>query len=102
MGGLFRADYFSNPETEDIWLTKLDHDKPVAIAYCAPERLTDGTYNLYLIAVHKELQAKGIGGQMIRYIEQLLRSKGKRMLLVETSGLPEFESAKEITKIFTN
>jgi ribosomal protein S18 acetylase RimI-like enzyme len=85
------ADYFTNSETQDIWLTRLINDKPIAIAYCAPERLTEGTYNLYLIAVHKDLQGTGIGGQLMQYIENLLQSTGKRILLVETSGLPEFE-----------
>ena len=89
------ADYFSNSETEEIWLTMLDNNRPIAIAYCAPERLTDGTYNLYLIAVHKEFQGKGIGGQIMRYVESLLHSKGKRILLVETSGLPEFELTRK-------
>ena len=85
------SDFFINPETQDIWLTKLINEKPVAIAYCAPERLTAGTYNLYLIAVHKDLQGKGIGRELMSYIENLLSSAGNRILLVETSGLPEFE-----------
>lgn len=83
--------FFSNTETQDIWLTKLIHEKPVAIAYCAPERLTEGTYNLYLIAVHRDHQGTGIGGEIMTYIEQLLQSQGQRILLVETSGSPEFE-----------
>lgn len=89
------SDYFANSETEEIWLTRLDNNKPIAIAYCAPERLTDGTYNLYLIAVHKDFQAQGIGGQIMAYVESLLQSKGKRILLVETSGLPEFELTRK-------
>lgn len=89
------ADYFSNSESEDIWLTKLDDNRPIAIVYCAPERLTDGTFNLYLIAVHKDFQAKGIGGQLMEYVEKLLQSKGKRILLVETSGLSEFELTRK-------
>lgn len=101
--GLFPADlldgmvenYFSNSETEEIWLTKLDNNRPIAIVYCAPERLTDGTYNLYLIAVHKDFQANGIGGQIMRYLESLLKSKEKRILLVETSSLPEFELTRK-------
>jgi ribosomal protein S18 acetylase RimI-like enzyme len=84
-------DYFLNTATEEIWITSLEQNIPVAIGYCAPERLTDGTYNLYLIAVHKDYQAKGIGSQLLRFIEATLQSKGKRILIVETSGLPEFE-----------
>lgn len=89
------TDYFTNSETKDIWLTKLDNHTPVAIAYCAPERLTEGTYNLYLIAVHTNFQAKGLGGEMMRHLESLLQSRGERILLVETSGLPEFELTRK-------
>ena len=89
------SDFFINPETQDIWLTKLINEKPIAIAYCAPERLTDGTYNLYLIAVHEDLRGKGIGGELMNYIEALLQSRGNRVLLVETSGLPEFELTRK-------
>jgi GNAT superfamily N-acetyltransferase len=89
------SDFFTNAATQDIWLTKLINEKPVAIAYCAPERLTAGTYNLYLIAVHKDMQGKGIGRELMNYIETLLKSEGNRVLLVETSGLPEFELTRK-------
>jgi GNAT superfamily N-acetyltransferase len=46
---------------------------------------------LYLIAVHKSYQGLGIGAELMSFIEQKLTSLGKRILLVETSGLPEFE-----------
>ena len=88
-------DFFSNPSTEDIWLTKEINTIPIAVAYCAPERMTNGTYNLYLIAVHKEYQGKGIGGEIMDYVEKILVANGKRLLLVETSGLPEFELTRK-------
>jgi len=89
------ADYWNNPDSGDIWLTAVVQGKPTAVAYCAPERLTDGTYNLYLIAVHKDHQGKHIGRTLLHYVEQLLQSQGKRILLVETSGLPEFELTRK-------
>ncbi|NBB18985.1 GNAT family N-acetyltransferase [Runella sp. CRIBMP] len=89
------SDFFDNSETQDIWLTKVINEKPIAITYCAPERLTSGTYNLYLIAVHKDFQGKGIGGELMNYIETLLKSNGNRILIVETSGLPEFELTRK-------
>lgn len=88
------ADYFNNPNSSDIWLTLELDEVPVVVAYCAPERLTSGTYNLYLIAVLKDHQGKGLGATMMQYIEQLLKKQGQRVLLVETSGLPEFESTR--------
>lgn len=43
------SNYFNNPNSEDIWFTKTENDVPVSIAYCAPEQLTEGTYNLYAL-----------------------------------------------------
>ena len=88
------GDYFNNKNSKDCWFT-YDDVKPVAIGYCAPERMTEGTWNLYLIAVHPEHQGKGIGTSMMYYIEQALANCGERMLLVETSGLDSFEGTRE-------
>lgn len=89
------SDYLNNTSSTDIWFTTIDQGIPISIGYCAPERLTEGTYNLYAIAVHKDYQGKGIGKQMMRYIENLLREKGNRILIVETSGKPGFELTRE-------
>jgi ribosomal protein S18 acetylase RimI-like enzyme len=88
-------DYFSNEATTDIWLTKEIDNVPIAVAYCAPERMTEGAFNLYLIAVDKNLQGKGIGADIMTYVENLLLETGGRILIVETSGLPEFELTRK-------
>ena len=89
------AEYLSGSAAEEIWLTKEHDGVPITIVYCAPEKMTEGTSNLYLIAVQKEYQGKGIGAEMMTYVENLLRKKGHRILLVETSGLPEFELTRK-------
>lgn len=88
-------DFFTNQDTSDIWLTKELDNIPVAVVYCAPERMTEGTFNLYLIAIDQKFQGKGIGSEMMAYIENLLREKGIRILIVETSSLPEFELTRQ-------
>jgi len=88
-------DFFHNETSTDIWLTTLENGRPISIAYCAPERMTEGTYNLYAIAVHKDKQGQGVGGKMMTYIEDLLRKNGHRILLVETSGLADFELTRK-------
>lgn len=78
-------DYLNNPETQDIWFTYIDIDKPVAIGYCVPEKLTDGTYNVLAIGVSKDFQRQGIASEMMNYIEQVLKKSDGRILIVETS-----------------
>ncbi len=98
--GLFPADmlegmiepYFQG-HTPELWLTVME-DAPQAIAYCAPERMTQGTWNLLLIAVHPLRQGQGIGRRLMHQVEEILREQGERVLLVETSGLPAFESTR--------
>ncbi len=83
--------YFSDgTDSQDIWFTDYDN-KPVGVAYVAPERMTDGTWNLYLIAIHPDHQKQGRGAVLLRYVEQILAERGERVLLVETSGTDDFE-----------
>ena len=83
-------DYLENPESEDIWFTAEDSGTPISIGYCTPEILTEGTFNLIAIGVKEDLQSKGIGSKMIHFLEDLLRTKGSRILIVETSGGDDF------------
>ena len=85
--------YFEGNNDTEFWVTYQENNVPIAIAYYAPERMTVGTYNLYLIAIHPNFQRKGIGQEMLEYIENHLKNRGERILLIETSGLPEFERA---------
>lgn len=89
------ADYLNNPQSEDIWFTALTDDKPIALAYCAPEKLTEGTYNLYAIGVKSDLQSNGIGAKMMSYLEDLLITNGQRLLIVDTSGTTDFSKTRK-------
>lgn len=77
-------------ENQDLWFTD-DDNGAVGVAYVAPERMTEGTWNLYLIAIHPEYQRQGRGIALLHHVEQVLASRGERVLLVETSGLESFE-----------
>jgi GNAT superfamily N-acetyltransferase len=78
--------YFAAPsQTDGFWVT-VDDGGPIGVAYVAPEKMTDGTWNLCLIAVHPDHQRLGRGTTLLEYIELLLSRKGQRILLVETSG----------------
>ena len=93
------APYFEQgPTGSEFWITD-DEGGPVAVAYYAPERMTEGTWNLYLIAVHPGCQGSGRGSALLRHVEEALGARGERVLLVETSGLPEFERTRAFDSI---
>jgi ribosomal protein S18 acetylase RimI-like enzyme len=83
------APHLAGDATPELWLTAAGPE-PLGLAYAAPERMTEGTWNLLLIAVHPQSQAMGIGTRLTREVEARLAAAGARLLLVETSGLPEF------------
>jgi ribosomal protein S18 acetylase RimI-like enzyme len=85
--------FFGEEQTADCWLT-LDDGEPAGVAYVAPERMTSGTWNLYLIAVRADRQGRGYGALLLDHIERDLAARGERVLIVETSGLPRFERTR--------
>jgi len=90
------SDYLYNPNSQDIWFTSTDeNNKPLSIAYCAPEKLTEGTYNLYAIGVKNDIQGNGIRRKMMHFIEGQLQKNGERILIVETSGKNEFHLTRQ-------
>ena len=89
------SDYLDNPDTSDIWFTEAEDEKPISIGYCAKEKLTEGTYNLYALGVRSDVQSKGTGTKMMTFIENYLRAKGNRVLIVDTSGTKEFKSTRK-------
>jgi ribosomal protein S18 acetylase RimI-like enzyme len=43
-----------------------------------------------MIAVRGDMQGQGHGAALTHAVEQALQAQGQRVLLVETSGLPDF------------
>jgi ribosomal protein S18 acetylase RimI-like enzyme len=77
----------------DLWLTA-DDSEPVAVAYCAPEALTDGTWNLLMLWTRQDRAGKGYGSALVEQVEHELSDRGARLLIVETSGLDAFATAR--------
>ena len=84
------TDYLSG-DSDHIWLTD-DNGELVGVAYCAPEQMTNGTWNLLFLAIHPDCQGQGRGTAMVRYVEEMLVAKGAHLLLGET--LASFERTR--------
>lgn len=80
-------------QSDDLWFTA-DDGEPVGVAYCAPEAVTDGTWNLLMLWTRFDRHGRGLGSALVGHVEKALKNRGARLLIVETSGLPDFETAR--------
>lgn len=67
-----------------------ENDMLLGVAYYEPALATDRAWYLTMIGVRRTLQGQGRGAALMRYVEDSLTADGQRILLVETSGTPEF------------
>ncbi len=88
--------YLDNDDQKDYEIF-VDADNDVVNGYICigPRPLTKGTYDLYWIAVNPNVQARGIGSGLIKYIEDYLKQKSARLILIETSGKPTYEKERK-------
>jgi len=55
---------------------------------------TDGTYDLYWIAVDPKSQGAGAGRALMDAVERVLRERNARLVVVETSARSEYEPTR--------
>jgi ribosomal protein S18 acetylase RimI-like enzyme len=90
------SDYHASArDSGHIAVTFEEGGKILGYAYYAPAAMTDRTWYLYWIAVTRDIQAKGIGGKLLRYAEDDIRKHGGRVLFIETSSLPHYELTRK-------
>ncbi len=87
--------FFTDSACTGIWLVYELDATPVAVAYCVEEKMTDGTWNLLAIAVRADLRSRGIGRDIVAHLETRLTATGARILIVDTSSLPEYKRTRE-------
>jgi GNAT superfamily N-acetyltransferase len=74
-----------------IAVTAEEDGKILGFAYYAPAAMTIGTWHLYWIFIRKNLQARGLGGELLRRAENDIRQRQGRVLFIETGSLPHYE-----------
>lgn len=89
--------YLDRPESGDYELVVFQNGDGRAAGYAAfgPTPLTSGTYDLYWIAVAPERRGAGVGRLLMAHVEEKLRDKGARLLLVETSSQTGYEPTRD-------
>lgn len=89
------ADYFDGNHDEGHVCVIDVEEEPLGVAYYQPALATDRTWYLTMIGVRRDRQGRGRGAALMRYVENMLEESRQRILLVETSGLPDFALTRE-------
>ena len=85
------ADYFAGQrERGHGCLIDEEAGEVLGVAYFLPKPATNGTWELLMIAVRPDQQGQGRGSRLLDHMERELRAQGARLVLVETSGLPDY------------
>ena len=88
-------DYFAQPDLGHVCLVSATGDVINGVAYAQPTPAADRVWYLTMIAVHPDAQRRGAGTALLRATESELLAREQRLLLVATSALPAYESARQ-------
>jgi ribosomal protein S18 acetylase RimI-like enzyme len=56
--------------------------------------LTEGTWDIYWLAVNPKQQGQGIGTALLEFAEDKINETEGRLVLIETSSKPEYETTR--------
>ena len=87
--------YTANKEFGHRAVTFEQNGQVAGFAYYAPAAMTDRTWYLYWIAVSKQIQARGVGGKLLRHAEEDIKKANGRLFLIETSSLPQYDLTRK-------
>jgi ribosomal protein S18 acetylase RimI-like enzyme len=72
----------------------LDRQVTGIVAY-GETGLTTATYDLYWLIVHPEHQNEGIGSRLLAHAEEVMRKRGARLIVINTSGKKGYSDVQQ-------
>ena len=87
-------DDFHDSPGDHLAYTLVHDGKVIGFVYFAPAAMTDRVWYLFWIFVDKTVQARGLGSQLLQFVEEETRGRQGRLMLIETSGLPHYEPTR--------
>ena len=91
------SEYLTNGSPPDGYhiLVYREGDQVLGFTCYGIRYLAEGVYDLLWIAVDPNARRKGVGRELISATEESVREMGGRILIAETSGIPEYASTRE-------
>jgi len=89
--------YLQQPDQRDYFIVVVVNEQGRVAGYMTygPTPLTEGTWDLYWIAVSPADQGKGYGQQLVRWLEEEVRKRKGRLIIIETSSQPKYEPTRK-------
>jgi ribosomal protein S18 acetylase RimI-like enzyme len=86
-----------DPNQEDYRIDCMANDEDQAVGYVCygPVPMTQGTFDLYWIVVDPRCQGQGVGSRLLHFLEEVVREGKGRMILIDTSSVPQYEKAQK-------
>ena len=87
--------YLRDPHGSGYYALVAEQDSATAGYICyGPTPLTEGTWDIYWMAVSAEKQGRGIGGALMAHAEDKIGEAQGRLIVIETSSQPEYEKTR--------
>ena len=92
--GVSEGPAFAFPDYEFVGAFD-EREHLLGYACFGPTPATEGTYDLYWLAVDPAAQGRGAGRALVQWVERELEGRAARLLVVETSSRPDYEHTRE-------
>lgn len=86
--------FFADPDGGEFWLVCEAGNEILGLAFCAPEPLTEGAWNLKAIGVRPDRHRSGAGRALMAAVEDRLSACEARLVVVDTSSADEQQGAR--------
>jgi ribosomal protein S18 acetylase RimI-like enzyme len=89
--------YLHQPSQKDYFLVVVENENHKVVGYMSygPTPLTDGTYDLYWMAVLPQDQGRGLGKELVRWLERTVEGAKGRLIVIETSSQPKYHPTQQ-------
>ncbi|MGD9487018.1 MAG: GNAT family N-acetyltransferase [Calditrichaceae bacterium] len=78
-----------------IYVGESKANEVVGYVCYGPTPATEGTFDLYWIAVSPAFQGKGAGKELLHFIESEVKNKNGRLIIIETSSQSKYLPTRE-------
>jgi len=88
--------YLDRPDQNDYGIVVTESESGDVTGYLTwgPTPMTIGTYDLYWMAVSPKHQGKGIGRELVDWLEKKVAELKGRLIIIETSSMPRYEPTR--------